>query len=173
MLLSSTLFSMRQPVKNNYYSYTIMNDFRNYFSVLLTFFFECRDKSKSVYIQGIVLHSGMHSVAGARGWVYQWWELWPRAVRYLLAVNSPPGWLAWTSDSHPWTPTHCPFHHRHLRGCTIYCCLPYTLGLLWDDALGGNPSPFPAGVWTLIRSQMTSASQALDGTKQALFIQRK
>ena len=57
------------------------------------------------------------------------------------------------------------FLHHHLCGCAIYCCLPYTLGLLPDDALR-NPSQFPAGVWTLIRSHMTSISQALDGTKQ-------
>lgn len=58
-------------------------------------------------------------------------------------------------------------------GVRLHFCLQCTLGLLQVDALGRKFSQIPAGVWTLIRSQMTSILQALGWPTPALLAQHK
>lgn len=53
-------------------------------------------------------------------------------VGYLLVISSSPGCPVWTSCT-------VSIHHRHLRGHTIFSCLPYTQAtselMLWEEIL--------------------------------------
>lgn len=128
-----------------------------------------RDKSKSGYTDGVVLQMEM---SFCRWCLSSMMRTMPLGSRIFADCKLP----SWLSLLDLWLPSLGLQHSVHFTTLTWVDAqfTPIFPNLSpWDGALGENPLQLPAGVWTLIRSQVTSISQALDGTKQTLLIQYK